>query len=58
MNYVFSDNVHILCLSCNVKNSTAKFAKKKKKAETSVVLIVFDDVLCDIHSCTVAVFLT
>ena len=28
-----------------------------KRAETSVVLIVFDDVLCDIHSCTVAVFL-
>jgi hypothetical protein len=29
MNFIFSDNVHILCLSCNVKKlkSTAKLSK-------------------------------
>ena len=41
MNFIFSDNVRILCLSCNVikPKTTAKLSLTR--TETSVVLIVF-----------------
>ena len=44
MNYIFSDNVRILYLSPQ-RNSNCL-----KRAETSVVLIVFDCVLCEIRA--------
>jgi hypothetical protein len=41
MNYIFSDNVRMLYLSCYFK-SPKKQSNCLKRAETSVVLIVFD----------------
>jgi hypothetical protein len=54
INFIFNDNVRILCLSCDIKKSktTAKFMKI---AEASVVLIVFNGVVCDVSAYTVVV---
>ena len=46
-NFIFSDNVCILCLSCNVKKYKTS-AILSEKTEISVVLIVFDGVLCEV----------
>ena len=45
MNYIFSDNVRILYLIAPKKLSNCL-----KRAETSVVLIVFDCVLCEVRA--------
>jgi hypothetical protein len=44
MNYIFPDNIRILYISWYVKSPRAT-VKLSTKAETSVVLIVFDYVL-------------
>ena len=49
MNYIFSDNIRILYLSWYVK-SPKETMKLSKRAETSVVLIVFDCVLCEVRA--------
>jgi hypothetical protein len=41
MNFIFSDKLHILYLSCNVKKPQTQPPNSLKKAETSVVLTVF-----------------
>ena len=44
MNFIFSDNVRILCLSCNAKKPLSNCLSPhppKKKAESSVVLIFY-----------------
>ena len=51
-NLMFSDNVCMLCLSCK---SQKHLPNGLKRAETSVVLIVFDGVLCEICVYTVTV---
>ena len=43
INLIFNDNVCLLCLSCNVKN-TKLLPNYLKRAETGVVLIVFGGV--------------
>ena len=51
INYIFSDNVCIeLCLSWNVNKLKTTTKLSEKKAETSVALVVFDDVLCTVRS--------
>ena len=50
MHFILSDNVRTLCSSYNVKEP-----KNRCSVETSVVLIVFDDVLCEVRAHTVAV---
>ena len=47
--FIFSHNALILCLSCNVKKSKQK-PNYPKRAETSIVLIIFNGVLY--HICT------
>jgi len=49
INFIFPDSVRILCLSCNAKNPKSTL-KLSDKAETVVVLIVFDDVLCEVRA--------
>jgi hypothetical protein len=46
INYIFSDNVRMLCLSCNVKKLKANC---QKIAETIVVLIVYNGVFFDVR---------
>ena len=41
MNFIFSDKLHILYLSCNVKKPQTQPPNSLKRAETSVVLTVF-----------------
>jgi hypothetical protein len=43
--FYFTKNVCVLCLCCNVKKSKTT---EKERAETSIVPIVFNSVLCDI----------
>jgi hypothetical protein len=40
MTFIFSNNVCILCLSCNVKKSQKQLPNCWKRAETSIVLII------------------
>ena len=40
MDFIFSTNVRILCLSCNIKRPKAKAKLSKKKPEATVVLII------------------
>lgn len=54
MHFIFSDNGHILYLFCNVKNKK-NLQYFLKRAEKSVILIVFDDDLSEVHTYTVAV---
>ena len=49
MNYIFSDNIRIVYLSWYVK-SPKELSNCLKRAETSVVLIVFDCVLCEVRA--------
>jgi hypothetical protein len=49
MKYIFSDNIRILYLSWYVK-SPKDTVNCQKRAETSVVLIVFDCVLCQVRA--------
>ena len=51
MNFIFSANVCMLCLACNVKKPQNKLTNSLKISETSVVLLVFDGV----HAYTVTV---
>jgi hypothetical protein len=44
----------ILCLSCNAKNPK-HLPNCLKINETSVILIVFNGVICDVRACTVTV---
>ena len=52
INFIFNDNVCVLCLSCNVK-STKQQPSCLKIAETIVVLIVFNCVICVVGTYTV-----
>ena len=54
MNFIFSVNVRILYLFCNVKKSKTT-AKLSKRAESSFVLFVFDGVICEISTYTITV---
>ena len=47
MNYIFSDNAHILYLSCYFK-APKKLSNCLKRTETSVVLVILDCVLCEV----------
>jgi hypothetical protein len=51
VNYIFTDYVRILYLSGNVKKSKIS----AKLAETSIVKIVFNGLLCDVSTYTVTV---
>jgi hypothetical protein len=52
---VYLMTMHILCLSFNIESSKTKLPNCLKITETSVVLIVFNCVICDISSYTVTV---
>jgi len=57
IDFVFTDNVQnvrILCLSCNVKKAQAT-AKLSDRADTIVVLIIFNSVFDHVRTCTVTV---
>ena len=47
MNYIFSDNVHILCLSCNAKKRPKQLPNCLKRASYGV--------LCEVGAYTVTV---
>jgi hypothetical protein len=54
MNFIFSDNVRILCLSCNVikPKTTAKLSNKNRnKRRSNSFLFVF----CEVYVNTVSV---
>ena len=53
MNFIFNDNVRILCLSCNIKKSNT-LPNCLKIAEINVVLIVFNGIICDVSAYTVS----
>ena len=44
INYIFINNIHILCLFCNVKKFKL-LPNCLKRAETNIIVIVFSDVL-------------
>jgi hypothetical protein len=52
--FIFTKNVRILCLSCNVKKSKTT-AKLSENSWNSIVLIVSNSVLCEVHTNTVTV---
>ena len=54
INFIFIDNVRKLCLSCNIKNPK-QLPNCLKIAETSVVLIVFNDILYHVRPYTVTI---
>ena len=53
INYIFSNNVHILCLSYHIKKTktTAKLTRKNRNK----LILIFDCVLCKSLSYTVTV---
>ena len=56
MNFIFSDNVHILRLSCHVSNLQKQRPNYLRRAETSIVLIVFYGDLYEVRVPTVTVY--
>ena len=50
-NFIFTDNVHIVSLFCNVKTTV----KLSEKSRTSVILIIFNGVLYQVHAYTVTI---
>jgi len=55
MNLLLSDDVRKLYYPCNVKKPRTTAKLSIKSAETGVVLIVFDGVVCKVHPFTVTV---
>ena len=55
INFIISDNILTLCLSCNVKKPK-QLPNCLKRAETNVVLIVFDGDLVEVRVYTATVF--
>ena len=51
MNYIFSDNMYIYCIYRVIWKVPKQLSNGLKREETSVVLIVFDYVLCEVRSC-------
>jgi hypothetical protein len=51
INFIFSENERMLCLSCNIK----KLKTTAKLFETRVILIVFNGVICDVSTYTVTI---
>jgi ribosomal protein L30E len=51
INFILTDNVRILCLSCNVKKKVKKqLPKYLKIAETRVVLYDINGALCEVRA--------
>ena len=54
INFIFTDNLHIYCSVYPVMlKSPKQLPNFLKKAETIVVLIVFNVILCDVHTVTI-----
>jgi hypothetical protein len=54
INFIFNDNVRILCLSCNIKSSKTP-AKLSENCRTKRILSVFKSAMCDVSAYIVTV---
>ena len=55
-NFILNDNVHnILCLSCDIQKFKTTAKLSEKKAEASVVLMVFKGAIYDVKVYSVTV---
>ena len=49
--------MYIYCVYPEISKSQKQLPNCLKRAETTIVLIVFNGVLCDLHTYTVTIFL-
>jgi hypothetical protein len=50
MNYIFSDNIYMYCIYRGMSKAPKKLSNCLKRTERSVVLIVFECVLCEVRA--------